>query len=219
MAEHLIDVALFPIPAVVAFPGTVVPLHVFEPRYRQMVRDAVDQDRMIAICHTRKEIHPARQGQSVQDALKNNQATYEPYDVFSAGTCHIVDTTDDGRIFINIVMRKRLKRVTEIQTLPYRIVSCRELKDDTGQEDVELLRDRQTSITEAIFTLISKHNPGKLQEFRPERWLALDPVDFSFQVFQLVKFEPDLMQSILETDSALERLKIVDSLLKFPPGR
>ena len=33
------EVALFPIPDLVAFPGTVIPLHVFEPRYRKMVHD------------------------------------------------------------------------------------------------------------------------------------------------------------------------------------
>ena len=35
------EVALFPIPDLVAFPGTVIPLHVFEPRYRKMVHDCV----------------------------------------------------------------------------------------------------------------------------------------------------------------------------------
>ena len=75
MTISLIEVALFPIPSMVAFPGTVMPLHVFEPRYRQMVTDAVEQDRMIAVCHTKKEIRPARDGQTMQDALKNNRAS------------------------------------------------------------------------------------------------------------------------------------------------
>ena len=106
MAEPLIQVALFPIPSMVAFPGTVVPLHVFEPRYRQMVNDAVEQGRMIAVCHTKKEIRPAKEGQSMQDALTNNQATYQPCDVFSAGLCQVIDTTSDGRVYINISMRQ-----------------------------------------------------------------------------------------------------------------
>jgi Lon protease-like protein len=98
MAKSLIEIALFPIPGMVAFPGTIVPLHVFEPRYRQMVTDAVEQNRMIAVCHTKKEIRPAKDGQSMQDALKNNQATYQPVEVFSAGICEIIDTTADGRV-------------------------------------------------------------------------------------------------------------------------
>ena len=46
------EISLFPIPNVVAFPGTVMPLHVFEPRYRALINDAVDQNRMIGVCHT-----------------------------------------------------------------------------------------------------------------------------------------------------------------------
>ena len=40
---------VFPLPSVVLFPGTGIPLHIFEPRYRQMVADAMRTDRLIAI--------------------------------------------------------------------------------------------------------------------------------------------------------------------------
>ena len=37
-------VPIFPLPEVVFFPETVLPLHVFEPRYRQMVADCLAAD-------------------------------------------------------------------------------------------------------------------------------------------------------------------------------
>src|SRR5438067_12010308 len=40
---------LFPLPNVVLFPNVFLPLHIFEPRYRQMVADALDTDRMIGM--------------------------------------------------------------------------------------------------------------------------------------------------------------------------
>ena len=40
---------LFPLPSVVLFPGAIVPLHIFEPRYRQLVADALDTDRLITM--------------------------------------------------------------------------------------------------------------------------------------------------------------------------
>jgi Lon protease-like protein len=40
---------LFPLPNVVLFPGGLLPLHIFEPRYRQMVADAVGSDRLITM--------------------------------------------------------------------------------------------------------------------------------------------------------------------------
>jgi len=213
MAKTLIDVALFPIPGMVAFPGTIVPLHVFEPRYRQMVTDAVEQNRMIAVCHTKKEIRPAKDGQSMQDALKNNQATYQPVEVFSAGICEIIDTTADGRVYIHISMSKRLQLVHEVQTLPYRIVACSELEDVSQLASDDELMEYQKSITDSIVRMIGKHNPAKLSEFNSDEWLELSPIEFSFKVFQLVRFDADTMQSILEVTSNLERLKMVASLV------
>ena len=213
MAKPLIDVALFPIPSMVAFPGTVVPLHVFEPRYRQMVTDAVEQDRMIAVCHTQKEIRPARNGQSMQDALKNNQATYQPFGVFSAGTCEVIEQTDDGRVYIHISMSKRLQLVKEVQTLPYRIVACRELEDAHEIVSDDELKQFQKSITDSIVDMIGRHNPANLSEFDSADWLKLSPAEFSFKIFQVVRFEADIMQSILEETSNLERLKMLASLV------
>ena len=42
-------IPLFPLPNVVLFPRTPLPLHVFEPRYRRMVADALESDRMIGM--------------------------------------------------------------------------------------------------------------------------------------------------------------------------
>lgn len=40
---------VFPLPPVVLFPQTAVPLHIFEPRYRQLVKDAFSSDRLFAL--------------------------------------------------------------------------------------------------------------------------------------------------------------------------
>src|SRR5436305_1935997 len=42
-------VRLFPLPNLVLFPHVVQPLHIFEPRYRQLTRDALDADRLLAM--------------------------------------------------------------------------------------------------------------------------------------------------------------------------
>src|SRR5438876_6736668 len=43
------SVRLFPLPNVVLFPKVLLPLHIFEPRYRQMTADALASDRQIAM--------------------------------------------------------------------------------------------------------------------------------------------------------------------------
>src|SRR5262245_1706791 len=40
---------VFPLPQAVLFPGTAIPLHIFEPRYRALVRDCLQTDRVMAL--------------------------------------------------------------------------------------------------------------------------------------------------------------------------
>lgn len=59
---------LFPLPNLVLFPHVVQPLHIFEPRYREMMADALDDDKLIALAllrpgweedyHKRPPVHP-----------------------------------------------------------------------------------------------------------------------------------------------------------------
>ena len=46
-------IPLFPLPDVVLLPGTLLPLHIFEPRYRAMVADALAGDRTIGMAMIR----------------------------------------------------------------------------------------------------------------------------------------------------------------------
>jgi uncharacterized protein len=50
---------LFPLPKVVLFPHVVLPLHIFEPRYRQMTEDALAGDRLITIVQIKAEAETA----------------------------------------------------------------------------------------------------------------------------------------------------------------
>ena len=42
-------IPIFPLPTVVLFPNVFLPLHIFEPRYRQMIGDALSGDRLIGM--------------------------------------------------------------------------------------------------------------------------------------------------------------------------
>lgn len=99
---------LFPLPNMVFFPNTRVPLHVFEPRYRQMITDALESDHRVGIVLLR----PGWEA-----------------DYFGAPAIHICGTVgtieqavplDDGRF--NILLRGdvRFRVVGEVSTEPYR---------------------------------------------------------------------------------------------------
>ena len=209
-----IEVALFPIPDVVAFPGMVLPLHVFEPRYRQLIHDCVQDQRLVAVSHTQKTIHqPSRAAQNTAEALNSNQATYKPQGVFSAGPCEILETSNDGRLLATVTMTQRLVLVDEVQSLPYRIVSCRALIDrDTSSwdEDTQAL---QHSVHRNLLTLIEAENEDLARELKDPEWLSLNPPEYSLRIFQVLRFEADVMQHMLEIESARERLDLIADFL------
>lgn len=100
---------LFPLPNMVFFPNTRVPLHVFEARYRQMIADALETDQRVGIVLLR----PGWEA-----------------DYFGAPAIHICGTVgtieqavplDDGRF--NILLRGdvRFRVVGEVSTQPYRL--------------------------------------------------------------------------------------------------
>jgi Lon protease-like protein len=53
--EGLLRVPIFPLQGALLFPRAQLPLHIFEPRYRDMVRDALGQDSLIAMVQPRDE--------------------------------------------------------------------------------------------------------------------------------------------------------------------
>lgn len=209
-----LEVALFPIPDVVAFPGMVVPLHVFEPRYRQLVHDCVEDERLVAVSHTLKTIHePSRIQQSTEEALRSNQATYKPQQVFSAGRCQILETMPDGRLLATVTMTHRLALIKDIQSLPYRIVLCAVLKDRDQLSWNDKTRALQGMIHERLYELVAAENEDLAAELQQSDWLALDPETYSYSIFQVLRFPADIMQYLLEIDSVTGRLEALANLL------
>jgi len=208
------EVALFPIPELVAFPGHEIPLHVFEPRYRRMVADCVRVDRPIGVCHTKKQIRPAPQLTTTQEALQVNQATYQPYEVFSAGPCRILETLEDGRLHAAIEMSARYRVVSEVQTLPYKIVQAEALPDeDTDSEYPEL----QAEINERLLGLIGSEYQPLRDKLMATEWINQSSERFSFKIFQFLRFDADIMQQLLECCSIESRLQMIEALLEGGP--
>lgn len=209
----MIEVALFPIPDLVAFPGTTLPLHVFEPRYRQMVQDCASSGRMIAVTDVLKAIHQPKKPQTLEQSLSSNQTTYKPRDVFSAGQCEVIETLADGRILINIHMSARLRMLDEVQSLPYRIVSCEAIEDEVATSDSVQEAELQATIHARLLELIGAQDEARATELGLPEWVSLTPADYSFKLFQVMRFDSGLMQQVLESQSAGERLAIIWQLL------
>ncbi len=99
---------LFPLPNLVFFPKTRLPLHVFEPRYRQMIADALEHDKRIGIVLLR----PGWE--------RNYFGAPEIYRCGTVGTIEQVVPLDDGRYNLLIHGDVRFRVVDEVSTEPYR---------------------------------------------------------------------------------------------------
>jgi Lon protease-like protein len=109
---------LFPLPNLVLFPFTVQPLHIFEPRYRQMTRDALAADRLIALVLLRPGWEADYEGGPPLHAIA------------CLGRVLAEERLDDGRY--NLLLRG-LRRVRIVQEIaagkPYRSAHVELLND------------------------------------------------------------------------------------------
>ena len=123
MEVALLRVPIFPLAGALLFPRTQLPLHIFEPRYRSMVRDALAGDRLIAMVQPRDD-----EGGAEPPAL---------FDIGCIGRISACDELEDGRF--NLVLeglsRFRIAREAEVAT-PYRQVDADRAGFDDEGDDV-----------------------------------------------------------------------------------
>lgn len=207
------DAALFPIPGSVAFPGIPYPLHVFEPRYRQMVRQCIDDKLLMGVCHTEKILHAGEQPQTREQALNSNQSTYKPRTVFSAGPVKLLKELEDGRLMIAVETSTRLALVEEKQTLPFGIWRCDELLDEAQDSSAEeaLEQSKEKILTRLL--AITHGQPAIQEQLRSEHWQAMPASRFSFAIAGSIGMDPDLAQHLLETTDTQYRLNTLLQLL------
>lgn len=208
-SAQTVDVALFPIPGMVAFPGTVAPLHVFEPRYRAMIKHCLEHDLMLAVSHTKKALDVSgskkQRAKSAPD-LNSNLQSYEAHAVFSAGPCQLLNTTEDGRLHVAVQFTHRLRKLETLQQVPFQIVRCEALSDQlpalNDQELANLLAGCQRLVVQ-----ISEQANAELHEIvMSQSWQQLSAEAFTYQLFTYFRFDPDFMQSVLEMDQVDQRL-------------
>src|SRR3954469_2065435 len=114
---------LFPLPNVVLFPNVFLPLHIFEPRYREMVGDAMSGDRMIGMVLLRPGWEQHYEGRP------------PVYPIGCSGLMTHAEQLPDGRY--NIVLRgfERFRIVSEDQTRQYRRAQIERLAEHPLDND------------------------------------------------------------------------------------
>jgi Lon protease-like protein len=140
------ELPLFPLPQAVLFPGALMPLHVFEPRYRQMTRDALDTHRVIVVAQI---LAPATDPQS-QPTIAN---------VAGAGAIVEAQELPDGRFNILLEGRARV-HLTELPFVPPYRRARGEILDDKPGEISDIDQHSLIAVANAFTAFVQARDPS-----------------------------------------------------------
>jgi len=130
---------VFPLPSAVLLPGAALPLHIFEQRYRDMVKDALATDGIFAMA----QVLPGQEGRL--------QGHPDLEEMLCAGVVTLNEQLEDGRYNLVLVGVARCRVVRELpQTLAYREVEAELL------EDAPYAGEEETLLRSAVIELIAR---------------------------------------------------------------
>ena len=179
------EIPLFPL-NVVLMPGTPMPLHIFEERYKQMVDECLGE---------RSEFGMVL---ADEDGTRNVGCT--------ARIAELVQRYEDGRLVILVEGSKRF-RLDNILTggKPYYVGEVEYLEDEAPDEDISAVAEECIALLERVIEAATEGEVG-IEVEPPYR-------NLSFAIAGRIEFDLETRQRILELSSEGERLRKVKELL------
>jgi len=201
---------IFPLPGAVLLPYALIPLHVFEPRYRKMVRDCQAGAGVMALANIPAEARASRDPPHVLP-------------VIGAGILARVDPLPDGRS--NIVLRgvRRARIVEELPTQePYRLVRAEPLAEPPA--DAAGLETSAEQLRQLVLALCARHPGAAAIALAQMAGSTARPGELADAVGAMVLESAQERQQLLETASAEERLRrvaqhVARTLAQMQPGQ
>ncbi len=208
--DKRLKAALFPLPNVVLFPRAVLPLHIFEQRYRQMTAEVLAGDRQVAMAllkpgweknyHGRADIHP----------------------VVCLGTILSHEQLPDGRYNFLLQGHTRARIVEESTGRPYRVATLEPLVE-TPILEIDL-SDERRRLGELL--QVRRLAPeGLMDQFRRLHAREISTADLADLCAFTFLEDVRLKQSLLEDADCRRRVRrtidalrsMVSPLERFPP--
>ena len=200
------EIALFPLSNVVLFPRVRAPLHVFEPRYRQMTEHALAGDRRIGMA----TVHP--------DHVARIAGDPPLYPIGCAGTISQAQRLPDGRFHIVLDGTWRF-RILEEPPRPaerlYRVARVERLVDAYDAAERERVSGLRVRILELVRRLLVLSDPERAKEFTPDLFDAMGDEVFVNTLAQALALAAPEKQGLLEADAIPDRCERLEGLLAF----
>ena len=195
------QIPVFPLSSTIFFPNTILPLNIFEPRYKQMVEHAIKGDRLIGMIQTKKFI-----GEKQKSVL---------FDIGCVGYIESHFKTPDGRYLINLKGVSRFKIIKEIENGNlYREFNVDYLnfvndfkdikKENMKNIDVDELIDK----TKKFFKLNQLSTDWKVVE-------KVSPDQLVNSLSMICPFSVGEKQRLLETLALEDRNTILNQIINF----
>jgi uncharacterized protein len=192
---------IFPLPDAVLFPGATLPLHVFEPRYRDLARDTLAGRRALAVAR-------------LQPGFERDYDGRPPvYEICGAG--RIVDhrLRTDGRYDLVLHGLGRIRILEELAPLhSYRQVRAVALEDSPA--DPALSAALKRSIAN-LWHALAPHLPVPMQNLQRLTLGADDAGTFADRLAPLIADDPETTQQLLAQLDPIERLQLIAARLQI----
>ena len=177
------DIPLFPL-NVVLMPGTPLPLHIFEERYKQMVNECLDSE--------------SEFGMVLADESGTRRVGC------TARIVELVQRYDDGRLVILVEGSRRFKLNNILTGKPYYVGDV-EYLEDGPEEDVSALAEECVAVLERVIEAATEGSVG-IEIEPPYR-------NLSFTIAGRIEFDLETRQQILELPTEKRRLEKIKELL------
>ena len=189
------EIPLFPLPDLVLFPNIVVPLHIFEERYKLMINTCIERDEAFGLVLLRS------------GAEEESEETIHRVGV--AARIVQVERLDDGRMNILGEGEERFRIYRFTQESPYWKASADFFEDEEGHSSLEPVYQQVSELYRKVAELGARI--GGSQE--SEIVLPESPLDLSHMVSYVLDIDSEEKQKLLEMTSTSERLQVLVSHL------
>lgn len=195
MSSASIELPLFPLD-VVLFPGTALPLHIFEPRYLTMIADCLDEDKPFGIVLARPESAHLRE---------------EPHLVGTMATIRDLDELEDGHYNLMAMGTARFRILSQHREKDYLSGIVEPFEDAIESEDdlLTLTHQARTLFGRYLNLLVEAVSEQEIEESLPD-----EPQGLSLFIANFLDIENEQKQRYLELTSASQRLQEEITILR-----
>jgi Lon protease-like protein len=190
-------IPIFPLPNVVLFPNVFLPLHIFEPRYREMVADALIGDRIIGMVLLR----PGWEA--------NYDGRPPVYPIGCAGVVTNAERLPDGHYNIVLQGLEKFRILDEEDGRSYRVARVDGMPESSGADD----RESMSAARRRLEALLVPQPSGRGAD--PKLPSTMPDQDLVNALAQYLELEPVEKQALLERQGLLARCLSLIELLEM----